>query len=166
MINYFSGGKSMKKILCVMAVVLPIFLTFGCKSTPDDKSSEHAELQRIYDGHPNIIVDKADRYTVKKGDTLVNITRKYYGNDNGYYFPLIMVGSQLRTSDPDKIIVGQELKIPSLRRNLDDPKARADLKSLLREIANVYADKARADKAHKERYQKDRKGLIDLSETL
>jgi nucleoid-associated protein YgaU len=121
----------------------------------------------ISNARSGIIVEGAREYTVKYGDTLVNIARRYYGRNNGYYFPLIMAASQLETSDPDKIIGGQNLKIPDLTKNLDDPQARAYLKSLLRKIANAYVGKANATSgSRKLRYQKDSKGLVNLSETL
>jgi LysM repeat protein len=187
----------MKKVLCVMVVFLPVFLTYACNSAPapdntpppapaatptpepipaatesnvDDEEAVpivDAAPPVVYNAHSGIIVEGAREYTVKYGDTLVNITRKYYGRNNGYYFPLIMAASQLETSDPDKIIGGQSLKIPDLTKNLDDPQAHAYLKSLLREIANVYASKANSTSgSRKIRYQRDSKGLVDLSDTL
>jgi hypothetical protein len=53
--------------------------------------------------------------------------------------------------------VGQKLKIFDLTKNLADPDARKELRSLLREIADIYADKASAASGdRKKRYQKDR----------
>ncbi|MGH7232282.1 MAG: LysM peptidoglycan-binding domain-containing protein, partial [Nitrospiraceae bacterium] len=47
-------------------------------------------------------------YTVKPGDTLGKIARKFYG-DAGR-FPLIVAANAI--ANPDKLTVGQELVIP------------------------------------------------------
>jgi hypothetical protein len=165
----------MKKFLCVMAVFLPIFLTSACKSAPaaQDANGEDAEsigdsdLPGIYNAYPGIIFDGANDYTIKYGDTLTKIARAFYGEDNGYFFPLIMAASRLRSSDPDVIISTEKLTIPNLSANLDDPQARMQLKSLLLDIAHIYAGKAEAtDSPRKLRYQKDRDGLVGLSRSL
>jgi len=49
-------------------------------------------------------------YTVKSGDTLVKISREFYGNDENY--KLIMEANNIE--DPNIIITGQVLKIPVL----------------------------------------------------
>ncbi len=50
-------------------------------------------------------------YTVKRGDTLVKISRAFYGNDKNY--KLIMEANNLK--DKNMIITGQILKIPVLK---------------------------------------------------
>jgi hypothetical protein len=163
----------MKKFLCVIAVFLPVFLTSACKSTPAAAEAEgedtevKEDLLDIYNAYPGIILDGAKDYTVKYGDTLTNIAREYYGEDNGYFFPLIMAASHLESSDPDMIIPGEKLAIPDLSATLNDPQARVQLKSLLLDIAHIYADKAdTAGESRKLRYRKDRKGLVELSRSL
>jgi hypothetical protein len=91
-----------------------------------------------------IILTGAKDYTVVWGDTLSKIARKNYGaGDNGYYFPLIIAASRINVDikDPDKIRVGIRLRIPNLQANLDDPRARDNLKNLLMEIADFYSRK-------------------------
>jgi hypothetical protein len=165
----------MKKFLCVMAVFLPVFLTSACKSAPAAQDAEDggamsigdADLPGIYNAYPGIIVEGAGEYTVKYGDTLTDIAREYYGENNGYYFPLIMAASRLKSSDPDVIIPGEKLAIPDLSANLNDPQARMQLKSLLLDIAHIYAGKADAvGGPRKARYLKDRNGLVGLSRSL
>jgi LysM repeat protein len=49
-------------------------------------------------------------YTVKAGDTLSKIAKEFYGNANEYN--KIFEANKDQLSSPDKINVGQELKIP------------------------------------------------------
>jgi nucleoid-associated protein YgaU len=49
-------------------------------------------------------------YEVKKGDTLWKIAKEHYGDGNLY--PEIFKANQDILSDPDKIQVGQKLRIP------------------------------------------------------
>jgi len=50
-------------------------------------------------------------YTVKSGDTLSKIAQQFYGSANQYM--RIFEANQDKLSDPNKIQVGQQLKIPS-----------------------------------------------------
>jgi nucleoid-associated protein YgaU len=50
-------------------------------------------------------------YTVKSGDTLSKISKEFYGSANEYM--KIFDANKDQLSDPDKIRVGQELKIPA-----------------------------------------------------
>ena len=50
-------------------------------------------------------------YTVKAGDTLSKISKQFYGSANDYM--KIFNANTDQLSDPDKISVGQELKIPA-----------------------------------------------------
>ncbi len=49
-------------------------------------------------------------YVVKKGDTLSKIAREYYGDANLY--PQIFEANRDILKDPNKIQVGQKLRIP------------------------------------------------------
>jgi nucleoid-associated protein YgaU len=49
-------------------------------------------------------------YTVKSGDTLSKIAKEFYGNANEYN--KIFEANKDQLSSPDRINVGQELKIP------------------------------------------------------
>jgi nucleoid-associated protein YgaU len=50
-------------------------------------------------------------YVVKAGDTLSKISRQFYGNPNDYM--RIFDANKDKLKDPNKIIPGQELKIPA-----------------------------------------------------
>jgi nucleoid-associated protein YgaU len=52
------------------------------------------------------------KYTVKAGDTLSTIAKKFYGDDSEYT-RIYEANKDLIGSDPNKIQVGQELTIPN-----------------------------------------------------
>jgi len=49
-------------------------------------------------------------YTVKSGDTLSKIAKQFYGNASKY--PVIFEANKPMLTDPNKIYVGQNLRIP------------------------------------------------------
>ena len=55
---------------------------------------------------------EAEFYTVKRGDSLSKIAKKYYGDAMKY--KLIFEANQPMLSDPDKIYPGQTLRIPQI----------------------------------------------------
>jgi len=56
-------------------------------------------------------VQQVQTYKVKAGDTLSKISKEFYGSANEYM--KIFDANKDKLSDPDKIQVGQELKIPA-----------------------------------------------------
>ena len=60
---------------------------------------------------PNAATASAKLYTVKPGDTLSKISKDFYGNSNDYM--KIYNANRDKLNDPNKIQVGQELKIPA-----------------------------------------------------
>jgi nucleoid-associated protein YgaU len=65
--------------------------------------SSFADLQH------DITVGSATMYVVKSGDNLSNISKSFYGNPNDY----TKIAQANNISNPDKIQVGQQLKIPA-----------------------------------------------------
>lgn len=53
---------------------------------------------------------EAQFYTVQSGDTLGKIAKQFYGNASEY--PKIFEANKPMLSDPDKIFVGQNLRVP------------------------------------------------------
>ncbi|MDR1363791.1 MAG: LysM peptidoglycan-binding domain-containing protein [Spirochaetaceae bacterium] len=156
------------KISYGAAALLALLMAAACKSAPvADTGGSEMELLAIYGNYNEIILDNAQEYTVKYGDTLTHIARAHYGEDGGYYFPLIMFASQTTVVDPDKIEPGQILTIPDLQINLDNIISRLQLKAMLLDVAFVYDGKAdETSGAIKARHEKDREGLIELSRSL
>lgn len=65
----------------------------------------------------DIKVENKDIYavhTVKKGETLGKIAKKYYGDASKY--KVIFEANKDKLKDPDKIYPDQELKIPHLKK--------------------------------------------------
>ena len=53
---------------------------------------------------------KAEYYVIESGDTLSKLAKKYYGNAMDY--PKIFEANREVIKDPDKIFVGQKIRIP------------------------------------------------------
>jgi phage tail protein X len=104
-----------------------------------------------------IILEGARRHRVVWGDTLSSLSKKYYGKDKGYYFPVIMLASGGVVFNPDVIIPGMILTIPDLNKNLADPQARSKIKSYIKDTAKIYERK---------RDTKTKNRLIQLSDSL
>lgn len=80
-------------------------------------------------------------HAVVWGDTLAKIARRYYGEQGGFYFPLILFANRNQISDPDVLRPGMKLDIPELRIDLIKEAARAELKNYTMEVAYWYARK-------------------------
>ena len=71
-------------------------------------------------------------YTTRRGDTLSEIGARFYGKDNAYYFPFIMVMNSVITH-PDEIEVGTALKIPDFNEFKSDAALCAEAKKSVRQ---------------------------------
>jgi hypothetical protein len=178
----------MKKMLLAALVLLVSLFTMACASTEPvaqetpapamtTQDDVNVAFERVYNAYREaLILDGAQTYTVVSGDFLAAITRRFYSGEHGYFFPLIMLASSDVVLDPELIEPGMVLTIPDLQKNLDDPSARGYLKGFLRDVADVYDQKAASmSDATKEttrgrtRYTEDirtRDRLITLSESL
>jgi nucleoid-associated protein YgaU len=56
------------------------------------------------------VVEKVEYYTIVKGDTLSGIAKRFYGK--GSLYPRIFDANREVIQDPDKIFVGQKIRIP------------------------------------------------------
>jgi phage tail protein X len=149
----------MKKTAIGLLVCLLAFGALSCKSSPSGVKLEgeitqekiDSALGQIYGTYRSkLIMDGAQDYTVESDDTLSAITRKHYGSltgvgeagpNNGFYFPVIRMTSDIEIVDPDRIEPGMKLKIVDLKRNLADPVARAAIRDCLNDVAYVYNKK-------------------------
>jgi len=148
------GRRKMKKTMVIAILIVGIALVFGCKSSPKEIGDK--DFQKIYNRYKNdLILDGAETYTVKSGDTLSAISRAQY--QNGFYFPVIMLASSEVVSDPDKIEPGMELTIPDLQKNLDHAKSKASIKKCLTDVAKLEDSRNRPQ---------DAEGLRKLADSL
>jgi hypothetical protein len=144
----------MRKITLVMMLIVTFVLVLACASQSPATTEE--ALKKVYERYfKDLILDGADTYTVSSGDTLSAISRRVY--QDGFYFPVIMLASKDVVTDPDKIEPGMKLTIPDLQKNLDSPRARANIKSYLKDIAAIEDDRNRPQ---------DAEGLRKLADSL
>jgi nucleoid-associated protein YgaU len=93
----------------------------GTAPSQDAANAVWNEIKRINPKMDDVVADfpidanaaqgSAQTYTVKAGDTLSKISKQFYGNANDYL--RIFEANKDKLSNPDKIQVGQELKIPA-----------------------------------------------------
>jgi nucleoid-associated protein YgaU len=97
----------------------------GAAPSLDAANKVWDEIKRINPGLDDITADfpvdtslpqvqqapQVKMYIVKAGDTLSKISKEFYGSANDYM--RIFDANKDKLSDPDKIQVGQELKIPA-----------------------------------------------------
>ena len=171
----------MKLSRFVVVASFAALLVFGCKNAPKTVSEEEAReaaeaaeaasemMDVLKDYFSGINMEGAKKYTVVSGDTLSQIAIREYGKENGYYYPLIMLGSSEVVADPENIEPGWELTIPDLQANLNDPLTRGTLKDFLKAVAGVYkerSDSETATKAEISRAQTAAAALEKLSDDL
>ncbi|MCL2442478.1 MAG: LysM peptidoglycan-binding domain-containing protein [Treponema sp.] len=142
----------MKRTLIFAALMACVLLFVACKSTGEVNDETFRKVYNRY--RSQLIMEGAQKYTVKSGDTLSEISRTFY--DDPYFYPVIMLASSDVVLDPDKINPGMELNIPDLQANLNNPGARRAMKSVIIDCAKIEEKrnrpvvaqhlKARADK--------------------
>ena len=144
----------MKKILLSAIVIISVMFIASCATTggtsgetgPAPQNSTEQELKAVYDRYgTDLILTGAGNYTVKSGDTLAAIAKDQY--KNGFLYPVIMLASKNVVLDPDKIEPGMRLTIPDLQRNLNDARAKSNIKNYLLEIVSVEEKRNRKDTA-------------------
>ncbi|MDR3129959.1 MAG: LysM peptidoglycan-binding domain-containing protein [Treponema sp.] len=141
----------MKKKYLILPIVLSAFVVLSCKSAPAQPLeepeappalSDEAAFHDAYYAVLPLIMEGAESYTVKSGDTLTKIARAKYGRGNAFFFPLIMAASKAGKTvdivDPDLIVAGMELIIPNLNANRNDPEIRERIKNLLQSVRAIY----------------------------
>jgi len=147
----------MRRLTVALILLAAVFMLFSCKSTGPKIEGDvtqdkvNTALEQIYDTYrTKLDMSGAQDYKVVSGDTLSQITRKYYGSltdvgdagpNNGFYFPVIMMASDSKIVDPDLIEPGMNLKIPDLKKNLANPAARKAIKDTMNDVAYVYNKK-------------------------
>ena len=100
----------------VVTINLRQFKVFGTKTCKIKKSGKKAIIEkketRSAENSPAPTPSTTKTYTVKKGDCLWAIARKFYGNGSKY--PAIANANKGKIKSPNLIYPGQVLTIPSL----------------------------------------------------
>jgi nucleoid-associated protein YgaU len=85
----------------------------ACAPTEYLKNRAWDEIKKVdssfKDLQHDITVGSGAMYVVKSGDNLSNISKSFYGNANDYS----KIAEANNISNPDRIQVGQQLKIPA-----------------------------------------------------
>lgn len=134
----------MKKNLAFLGhVALVCVMAASCVSATLSFDTVYVEFRRELD------LTGAKSYKVVKGDTLSKITKNYYGEEYGYYFPMIMGASSNVVTHPDKIVPGMVLTIPDRKRNVSNPLIRRNIKKQFLRVASIYRREGNAFVADK-----------------
>ncbi|MCR4631752.1 MAG: LysM peptidoglycan-binding domain-containing protein [Treponema sp.] len=129
----------MKKITLSLITLIAAIGLASCKTTGATQEDVNSSFSKVYKNYSELVnLEGASTYTVVSGDTLTAISKKFYGNTNGYYFPLIMLASNETVLDPDLIEPGMELTIPDFDKNIRNSTQAKNLKPYFKDIANVY----------------------------
>ena len=135
----------MKRAVFIFVLVLCVAFAFSCKTAATIKEATTAEeenLREIYARYrTGLDLRGADKYTVVSGDSLSQISRAKY--DDSRYFPVIMLASSDVVLDKDKIEIGDILTVPDLQRNLNNPRAKLNIKNFLLDIAQLEETQGR-----------------------
>jgi len=138
----------MKKIV-LTALIIGVMMAMSCKSTPKEMDTQYKNL---YDANTGLDLTGAGTYTVKKGDTLSDISRRSY--NDGFYYPIIMLASQGVVINPDKIRPGMVLTIPDLEKNKANANSRKSMKNCLNGFANIEKGKSKLNQSLIEGFRK------------
>jgi nucleoid-associated protein YgaU len=113
-------------------------------TTGTEASSSSGKTAATYT-HPrgHIVLDNAQFYTVKRGDVLILIAERFYGNGKGNYFPFIIAGTEDEITDADLIEIGQKLTIPDLQKALSTEESRNYVKQTFYSVADKYDSKGK-----------------------
>jgi len=140
--------KIMKKLLFIAIPMIITVLFVGC-ATAGSRAPENPVEEAFYEIYQrfrgDLILTGSRTHTVSAGDTLVGIARNAY--DDGFYYPIIILASSNVVLDPDRIEPGMRLTIPDLQRNLNDTRARANIRNFLLEMADLEESRNRSDTA-------------------
>ena len=113
----------------------------GTNGTAASSSGKTAATYTHPRGH--IVLDNAQFYTVKRGDVLILIAERFYGNGKGNYFPFIIAGTEDEITDADLIEIGQKLTIPDLQKALSTEESRDYVKQTFYSVADKYDSKGK-----------------------
>ncbi|MDR0527789.1 MAG: LysM peptidoglycan-binding domain-containing protein [Spirochaetaceae bacterium] len=164
----------MKKFIIVLLAALSLPGIMSCASQPAAEKPKPAPVapkspskSPSASSQNDLIIDgSAKSYTVQRGDTLSAIAKKIWGQDKGYYFPVIILASKLPelNSDPDIIEPGMQLTVPGLEVNLANSKARAAIKNCLKNFSEIYSRKF--NESRNPRQSRTSRELAKLSDSL
>ena len=99
------------------------------------------ETSNLANGH--VVLDNAQYYTVRRGDMLILIARRFYGSERENYFPVIIAGTEEKIEDPDVIEPGQKLTIPDIKAALSTEDSKEYVRKTFYDVADKYDQKGK-----------------------
>lgn len=151
----------MKKLSVILLALATAIIMSACTSVAQMQEAINASFNKVYTTYADaLVLDGAETYEVKSGDTLTAITKSHYGDDKGYYFPLIMLASRDVVKDPELIAPGMQLTIPNFDANINDKEVAKKLSPYFKDLAGVYKQK------RTEAAPDIRKHLLEISDEL
>ncbi|MCQ2594579.1 MAG: LysM peptidoglycan-binding domain-containing protein [Treponemataceae bacterium] len=99
------------------------------------------ETSNLANGH--VVLDNAQYYTVRRGDMLILIARRFYGSERENYFPVIIAGTEDKIEDPDVIEPGQKLTIPDIKAALSTEDSKEYVRKTFYDVADKYDQKGK-----------------------
>jgi len=144
----------MKKIALTAALIISVILAASCATGPQGEKVD-AQYEEVPAPAPAPVLVTAPvpvtateldltgavKYRVKWGDTLANISKRFY--KDGFYYPVIMLASRDVVKNPDKIWPGMVLTIPDIERNKANVNYRKAIKDCLNGLADTERNKPR-----------------------
>ena len=96
----------MSKQFIIIGICASVFIGFSNFTYAQDADAESNKIETTSS------VDRSDFYVVKDGDTLTSISKVFYGNVTPDLYLKIFEANRPMLIHPDKIIIGQVLRIP------------------------------------------------------
>lgn len=132
----------MKKISVILLAMMAAFVMSACTSVAQMQEAINESFSKVYNTYADaLVLDGAETYEVQSGDRLTSIAKSHYGDDKGYYFPLIMLASNDVVKDPEFIQPGMQLTIPNFDANINNPEVAKSLSPYFKDLAGVYKQK-------------------------
>lgn len=110
--NYTITEDATKGLDVTVAITLKQYISYSTKTVKVVKPAAEEKKPTVAEEKPRetSTAPKAKTYTVKKGDCLWNIAKKYYGN--GAQYTKIAAANKDKIKNPNLIYAGQVLTIP------------------------------------------------------
>ncbi len=101
----------MKKVLSIASVFIVFALFFtGCQTVPKVQDKAEAAPEATVEPTKTVAA-KSVKYTVKKGDTLWDISKTSKAYKDPFLWPLLYKANRDQIQDPDIIEIGQQFDI-------------------------------------------------------
>jgi hypothetical protein len=137
-ILYGKKEFAMKAVLSLLLSIMMGMSLVSCASYPTE-IEETETVQQKLPGREDLVLEGAQSHKVVWRDTFARLARRYYGANNGYYYPLIMLAQPTLPPNPNLLVSGTTVTIPALQANLDNPVSRKVLRAYMLQVADWHS---------------------------